>query len=205
MDERTLGVYDRDAAAIAARHRAGAHERLHEALLGHFLKGRPTADIGAGSGRDTIWLIENGFPAVAYEPSTGMRGELAAAYPGIDVREAALPALDGIPDSSYVNVLCAAVLMHLPAESLSDALRNLARITEPGGRLALTYRTSQTGTDREPDGRLFSPIDSGEVIALLAVSGVEITLTETEEHPRQPGATWTLLLGEKVDPPIVSR
>ena len=31
MDEQTLGVYDREAEAIAARHRAGAHERLHEA------------------------------------------------------------------------------------------------------------------------------------------------------------------------------
>jgi SAM-dependent methyltransferase len=203
MDERTLGVYNRDAAAIVARHRASAHERLREALLTHFHRGKATADIGAGSGRDTVWLIANGFPAVAYEPSAGMRRELAAAYPALDIGESALPALDAIPDASFVNVLCAAVLMHLPAESLSDALRNLARITQPGGRLALTYRTSQTATVREPDGRLFSPIDSVEVIELLAESGVEVTLSEADEHPRQPGAKWTLLLGKKAGSPIV--
>jgi SAM-dependent methyltransferase len=197
MDEQTLGVYDRDAAEIAERHRAGAHEKLHEALVNHFLKGQPTADIGAGSGRDTAWLIANGFPAVAYEPSAGMRQELAATYPAIDVREAALPALDAIPDAAFANVLCAAVLMHLPPESLPEALRNLARITRPGGRLAITYRTSRTGEHREPDGRLFTPMSTADVINQLAESGAEVTFSEAEEHPRQPGATWTLLLGEK--------
>jgi SAM-dependent methyltransferase len=197
MDERTLGVYDRDAAEIAARHRAGVHERLHDALVEHFLKGQPTADIGAGSGRDISWLIANGFPAVAYEPSAGMRRELAATYPAIDVREAALPALDAISDASFVNVLCAAVLMHLPAKSVPEALSNLARITRPGGRLAITYRTSQTGENREPDGRLFTPIDTANVINQLAQSGIEATFSEAEEHPRQPGAIWTMLLAAR--------
>jgi SAM-dependent methyltransferase len=198
MDERTLGVYDRNAAEIAARHRAGAHQRLHEALRDHLLKGQPTADIGAGSGRDTVWLSVNGFPAVAYEPSAGMRRELAAAYPALNVREATLPGLDAIPGASFVNVLCAAVLMHLPADSLSDALRNLARITKPGGRLALTYRTSQTGADRESDGRLFTPIDTADLINQLADVGVEVTLSEAKEHPRQPGAVWTLILAKRL-------
>jgi SAM-dependent methyltransferase len=196
MDERTLGVYDREAAAIAARHRTGAHERLYDALLAHFHPGEPTADIGAGSGRDLVWLVANGFTAVGYEPSAGMRRELVAAYPLVEVREAALPELAKIPDASFANVLCAAVLMHLPAASLPEALRNLARITQPGGRLALTWRTSQTSSEREADGRLFTPIDAGHVASILAGSGVQVLHREAEEHPRQPGATWTLLLAE---------
>ncbi len=115
MDERTLGVYDREAEAIAARHRAGAHELLHEAALTHFLRGQPTADIGTGSGRDLAWLVANEFPAVGYEPSAGMRRELTATYPSLEVHDASLPELTAIPDASYANVLCAAVLMHLPA------------------------------------------------------------------------------------------
>ena len=39
----------------------------------HFHRGESTADIGAGSGRDLAWLVANGFPAVGYEPSAGMR------------------------------------------------------------------------------------------------------------------------------------
>jgi SAM-dependent methyltransferase len=197
MDEQTLGVYDREAEAIAARHRAGAHERLHEALLTHFHPGEPTADIGAGSGRDLAWLVANGFPAVGYEPSAGMRSELAAAYPSLEVHEAALPTLNSIPDASYTNVLCAAVLMHLPAESLPDALRNLARILGPEGRLALTWRTSQSGAEREEDGRLFTPIGPDEVASLLAESVVRLLLCDKDGHPRQPGAIWTMLLAEK--------
>jgi SAM-dependent methyltransferase len=197
MDERTLGVYDHEAEAIAKRHRAGAHERLHEALLTHFQRGEPTADIGTGSGRDLAWLVANEFPAVGYEPSAGMRRELTATYPALEVDDASLPALAAIPDSSYANVLCAAVLMHLPAESLPVALRNLARIMRPGGRLALTWRTSKTEIDREPDGRLFTPINSEQVASILAKSGVQVIHRETGEHPRQPGAIWTLMLGTK--------
>ena len=186
-----------DAAGIAARHRPARHERLHDALLDHFLKGQPTADIGAGSGRDTVWLIANGFPAVAYEPSAGMRRELAAAYPAFDVREAEVPGVvDAIPDASFVNVLCAAVLMHLPAESLSEALRDLARITRPNGRLALTYRTSRTTAVREPDGRLFSPIDTAEVDQPARRCRDRSHAERSQEHPSQPGAIWTLLVGE---------
>jgi SAM-dependent methyltransferase len=197
MDEQTLGVYDRDARVIAERHRAGAHERLHEALLTHFHRGEPTADVGAGSGRDLAWLIANGYPAVGYEPSAGMRRELVAAYPSLVVHEAALPALNTIPDAVYANVLCAAVLMHLPRESLSEALRNLARILKPAGRLALTWRTSRSETEHESDGRLFTPIDTDQVASILASSGVQVLHREAEEHPRQPGATWTLLLATK--------
>ena len=197
MDERTLGVYDREAEAIAARHRAGAHELLHEALLTHFLRGEPTADIGTGSGRDLAWLVANGFPAVGYEPSAGMRRELTATYPSLEVQDSSLPELTAIPDASYANVLCAAVLMHLPAQSLPEALRNLARITRPGGRLALTWRTSQSATDREADGRLFSPIDTDKVASILTECAVQLLHRETEQHPRQTGALWTLILGAK--------
>jgi hypothetical protein len=50
-----------------------------------------------------------------------MRAEALAAFPDLDVREAALPDLAGVPDGAYTNVLCNAVLMHLPAAELIGA------------------------------------------------------------------------------------
>jgi hypothetical protein len=52
----------------------------------------------------------------------------------------------------------AGVLMHLPPEHLTPAVRTLARILKPGGRLVVSYRKSRSASETEPDGRLFAPI-----------------------------------------------
>ena len=72
MDERTLGAYDREAAAFAREwHAQPAASDMH-ALIGRFFGFGSTADMGCGSGRDTAWLDENGFPAVGYDASEGL-------------------------------------------------------------------------------------------------------------------------------------
>jgi SAM-dependent methyltransferase len=112
-----------------------APETIFAGLPGIFHPGAPTADIGCGSGRDVAWLRDLGNQAVGYDASEGMLREARAAYPGIDVRHDSLPELASIPDGAYANVLCSAVLMHLPREDLITAAINLARILAPGGRL----------------------------------------------------------------------
>src|SRR5262245_37305730 len=154
MDARTVEVYDERALDFAARHRAAEPTPLYRFILGFFHAGQPSADIGCGSGRDVAWLNEQGFPTIGYDASEKMLEEAGAAYPGLDFRQAALPDLAGIEDASIDNVLCSAVLMHLPREELITAVLALARILKSLGRLVLAVRESQFDTDREPDGRL---------------------------------------------------
>ncbi len=71
-DLQTLQVYDERAEEFAARHHStppASLERLYQAIRGFFHPGAPTADIGCGSGRDTAWLVANGYPAVGYDVS----------------------------------------------------------------------------------------------------------------------------------------
>ena len=77
----------------------------------YFIPG-PTADIGCGSGRDTSWLTEYGFPTIGYDPSAGLLAHARQRYPKLDFRRSALPELDGVPDHAFVNVLCKTVIMH---------------------------------------------------------------------------------------------
>ena len=56
-----------------------------------FRPGRPTADIGCGSGREVAWLSAHGFPAVVgYDPSTGLLSQARARYPHLTFRHRGL-------------------------------------------------------------------------------------------------------------------
>ena len=93
------------------------------ALLRRFFKSGPTADIGCGRGRDTAWLNENGFPAVGYDASEGLLAEARRLHLGVHFRMASLPALEGIGDESFANVLCETVIMHLEHGMIVPAVR----------------------------------------------------------------------------------
>lgn len=116
-----------------------------------------------------------------------MRAEALAAFPDLDVQAASLPDLAGVPDGTYANVLCNAVLIHLPAAELIGAAVALARILRPGGRLVLSYRGPRNGVEREPDGRLFTPIVPGRLVLLL--ESVGLAVIHREDNPTQPGPT----------------
>jgi SAM-dependent methyltransferase len=197
MDESTLKAYNERASFHAARMRVIAPNRVHALALRGFHPGAPTADVGCGSGRDTAWLLENGFAAVGYDASPGMLAEARAAYPQLDLREAALPALDGVPDASFDNLLCNAVLMHLPAAQLPVAAASIARVLRPGGRLVVAIRRSQEGIEREGDGRLFTPIDRTGLEALLAGAGITMLEADEQAEEVRKHISWLVALGQR--------
>jgi ubiquinone/menaquinone biosynthesis C-methylase UbiE len=92
-------------------------------------------DVGAGTGALTGELVERlGEENVATaEPSTDYSATLRARFPGADVREA--PAED-LPweDASFDSALAQLVVAFL--NDVQQAVRELARVTRPGGVVA---------------------------------------------------------------------
>jgi SAM-dependent methyltransferase len=193
VDDATLDIYEREAEAIFRRHTSAGRQRA----VAHFIGGGATADIGSGSGRDLAWLNANGFPAVGYEPVAALRALCLAEFPDVTVFDAALPALEGIADASFDNVLCSAVVMHLPAESVPMAVKRLTQIVRPGGRLLVAFRRGLDGAERENDGRLFTPIEGEAVVAQLIDLGFVIREHVTENDPDRPGISWTVIAAAK--------
>ena len=100
--------------------------------------GKLAADIGAGSGFVTEGLIKSGIRVIAVDRSEAMLeemrrkfGEGAAVEYRIGEAES-LPLEDGSVDYVFAN-MC---LHHV--ESPSAAIREMARILKPGGRLVIT-------------------------------------------------------------------
>jgi SAM-dependent methyltransferase len=172
MDAATLRAYDTGAAAFAQDwHEQPPPADLHD-IVRRFFRPGATADVGCGSGREVAWLAANGFPAVGYDPSAGLLAQARNRYPNPVFHSAALPALDGIADESFVNALCETVIMHLPRDDIAPAVRRLLAILGPGGTLYLSWRVTRGADLRDGHGRLYGAFDADLVRGALGNAAV---------------------------------
>jgi SAM-dependent methyltransferase len=172
VDLQTLAAYDAAASAFAAEwHEQPAPTDLHDLVQRFFKPGR-TADIGSGSGREVAWLALNGFDAIGYEPSRGLREEAHRLYPALCFDDAALPELAGIADASFDNVLCETVLMHLDPAQIGPAVARLVSILKPGGTLYLSWRVTEGTDQRDPQGRLYAAFEPERVRRVLTNASI---------------------------------
>jgi len=190
MDQQTIEAYATRAQELAAQYEGFVPDKLYACIVKWFVPQGQTADIGCGSGRDAAWLSAQGWPTKAFDASAAMITAARQAHPGLDIALDALPELRTIGDRIFDNILCSAVLMHLPSQELPFALKNLLRIMKPGGRLIASVRASLAPTTREGDGRLYSVIDEQQFPALLQSSGGTLLDVEHQADPVRPEVTW---------------
>lgn len=177
MDRDTIRIYD-DKAADFARDWEDDQpppDDLYAALGQYFRKG-PTVDVGCGSGRDTAWLVANGFDALGVDASEGLLAEASRRHPGVRFERDTLPDLATLPTGGFANVLCETVIMHLAPDTVATAVRRLAALLAPGGTLYLSWRVTEGGDARDKAGRLYASFDTQAVID--AIDGLEILLDE---------------------------
>lgn len=200
MDRITIEQYDRHAVDFVRQYEAAPPRQLYELIRLHFHKEGTTADIGCGSGRDTAWLQGQGARVTGWDASTMMVHEARARYGEIaDFSEAVLPALEPLADGICDNVLCAGVLMHLPAEEVIFSCQNLLRITREGGVLLVSWRLGRAvdPQNREADGRLYTPLDSDRIGLLFESLGGVILYRGLLPDGERSGVAWQVLVVRK--------
>ena len=159
LDQPTLAAYAREAATLAASYRTIAPPLAAQITRWFPAEGR-ILDIGSGSGRDLVWLREQGYDAVGLEPCDEMREAALQAYPALTgyLRAGSLPLPSPDQDAPYDAILCSAVLMHLPQELWFDAIYSMRESLRDGGVLLVTLSTGRSGLDgahRDPSGRFY--------------------------------------------------
>ncbi len=158
-DRETLAAYDKAPGDFANDWEAQPTPEDLQAVVRKYFKPGSVADIGSGSGRDAAWLTANGFEVTGYDASHGLLAEARKRYPEIKFEYAALPALAGLADESFDNVLCETVIMHLPHDEVVPSIRRLLAILKPGGVLYLSWRTDKGADWRDPRGRRYTAIE----------------------------------------------
>jgi SAM-dependent methyltransferase len=159
--------------------------------------------VGCGNGRAVLELLENGHNALGVDVSpdmvTAARQTLQSGNQAPDrIQPAALTNELPFADASFDAVSCCAVLMHLPALQLFDALHELKRLLRIGGRLFLSIPKDRPDVDpethRDPKGRLFTPIQTHQLSLLCERMGLRLDQqTEEPDSLGREGIVWSNL------------
>ena len=79
--------YDLHAVAVAERHESLELDLVFDWALDLLpAEGSLVLDVGASSGRDSVWLAARGADVVAVEPSAAMRHEARRYHPDANIR-----------------------------------------------------------------------------------------------------------------------
>jgi 2-polyprenyl-3-methyl-5-hydroxy-6-metoxy-1,4-benzoquinol methylase len=188
IDKKTIDVYNDEAEKIAKLHASLTPHRIYELINQYFIKGKSTVDIGCGIGRDTNFLNSQGFSVVGVDASQGMLKQAKKLYSDLDFQLDYLPTLASFENSTFQNILCSAVLMHLEEIAIEAACLRLVELLKKDGRLIISIRGTNEKDKRE-NGKLYEAINVESFKELFEKNGCEILLYEKEIEQKR-GLTW---------------
>lgn len=154
------------------------------------------ADIGAGTGRDSAWLAGLGHGLLAVEPVDELRCAGMALHdsPAIDWLKDSLPALEHIPAGSRFDLLLlCAVWQHLDEDAQGPAMRRLAGLTAPGGKIIMSLRHGPGAPNRP-----VFPVSPERTIEDAEAGGLRLVrrrdTDSVQAENRAAGVRWTWLV-----------
>jgi ubiquinone/menaquinone biosynthesis C-methylase UbiE len=191
IDDVAARGFDAGAAAYEAARPGYPDEAM--AVLVEQLGLRPglrVLDLAAGTGKLTRRFVEHEASVLAVEPVPGMRDQLAAVLPAVEVLEGTAESIP-VPDASVDLVSVAQAFHWFDAPA---ALAEIARVLRPGGGLALLWNERDETTPwvaemsrlirwHERTVSRYQHVDWAEVVAS---SGRFTHLQEVVIHWRQP-------------------
>ncbi len=179
MDKETIATYNKDAGSIAQLHSTLIPSRVYALILQNFTEGGDTADIGCGTGRDTHWLTQNGYPTIGVDASEQMLLHAESLFPQDNFVLDDLPQLKKFTTSKFQNILCSAVLMHLNTHDFNAACTRLLDLLAEGGCLIASFRGTVANDQRE-NGKLYETINVESFLDIFRHGGCTIVISENE-------------------------
>ncbi|MDX1537756.1 class I SAM-dependent methyltransferase [Arsukibacterium sp.] len=208
---KTVDIYHQGAALFAAQYDALSFEQVHACWQQFWPQTGPeqqlVLDIGAGSGRDAMWLAGQGCQVIAVEPAEDLLrlGQLktdAQAAPEnqqkIQWLQDSLPELKACYQLNlqFNTILLSAVWMHVLPSERERAFRKITNLLAPGGRFVLSLRFGDFS-----DERAAYPVSVDEVAALARQFGLVLRFVSetTADAGGRAGVSWQTLVLELPD------
>ena len=100
-------------------------------------------DLGCGAGHIARYLKDRGANACGIDLSAKMVEQARRLNPNIDFEQGTMLDLNSVADDSFGGVAAFYSIIHIPRESVIDALREIKRVLRPKGTLLLTFHIGQ--------------------------------------------------------------
>jgi superfamily II DNA or RNA helicase/SAM-dependent methyltransferase len=147
----TLAYYQANAEKFVADTQGVDMSPLYQRFVELLPRGGHILDAGCGSGRDCKVFATQGYRVTAFDACEALVHH-ARAYTGLPV---ALRSFSDVEETlSYDGIWACASLLHLPENTLKDALLRLWRALKPGGCFYLSFKYGIG--EREHAGRYFT-------------------------------------------------
>ncbi|MBP2300579.1 class I SAM-dependent methyltransferase [Azospirillum picis] len=197
MIEGTQG-YGNDAPALAEQYESITFGDVHHEVM-HLFPSPPARilDVGAGSGRDAAALTVIGHRVVAVEPTDALRREGMRLHGDKPIEWID----DHLPDLAQLHhrkerfdlILLTAVWMHLDSEERRTAMRSLAGLLNPHGRISMSLRHGPV-----PQGRRMFEVSAAETIELAGLHGLsEVHVAKRNDMLGRSDIHWTFVVLER--------
>jgi SAM-dependent methyltransferase len=102
----------------------------------------PICDMGCGPGHVARYLHQHGTQVLGVDLSPRMVELARQMTPGVEFRLGNMLALD-VDDAAWGGIAAFYSIVHIPRDSVIDALRELRRALKPGGLLLLAFHLGQ--------------------------------------------------------------
>ena len=188
----SISHYDQHAARLVEQYESLSFQEVHAGILGMLPPaGATVLDVGAGSGRDAAWFAANGYDVVAVEPSEAMLAHARTRHASSRIHwiSDSLPELANVRrlGLSFDLILLSAVWMHIPPAARQRALRKLATLLAPKGRIAISLRLGTPDADRAMYAVSFSELSS-----LAQQFGLRVVHTDdSQDRLGRSEVSWT--------------
>ena len=203
MDPQTINYYNQNAEVLYHKYLSVKDGGVQN----YFKEAFPEAnskilDIGSGSGRDLKKLLELGYDAYGIDGSEELIRQAKEKNPILIDRivHSYFPLKENIFSNKFDGILLAAILMHIPRESLFDAVYSLKSLLKEGGKVLLSIPEVYhlpINDDRDENGRLFL-MHEFEYLELLfeRVGFRSLRKWKNEDSLGRSGTSWLTVLFE---------
>ncbi len=186
-----IDFYNRNATILVNEYDSIDFETVHQSWRRYWPQsGDLVLDVGAGSGRDASWFLNQGCHVVAIEPAKTLRDiAISNCSPRIHWLDDSLPELNKVNqmDHKFDLILLSALWMHLTPQQRKASIKVLSRLLSTKGSLVITLRYGDFGDERKAYDVSFE-----ELIKLSERVGLSVVdqIVDSLDALKRSNVTW---------------